>query len=325
MIISIPTGVKIFNWLFTMYKGRIQFTTPMLWTIGFLITFSIGGMTGVLLAVPGADFVLHNSVFLIAHFHNVIIGGVVFGCFAAITYWFPKATGFMLNEQWGRRAFWFWIIGFIFAFLPLYALGFMGMTRRISQNLNPEFFPFLAIAAFGTILIACGVLCQFIQFYVSIRDRDDNRDLTGDPWDARTFEWSISSPPPFYNFAVLPQGNEIDAYWYQKQRGEYDIDHKKEYEPIHMPKNTGTGVVVSTLSLILGFAMIWYLWWLAAVSLIGIIVVCIKHSFNDDVDYYVQVDEINRVESEHRKNRERAKQMAADKQKDQDEEATYVR
>ncbi len=172
MIISIPTGVKIFNWLFTMYKGRIRFTTPMMWTVGFLITFSVGGMTGVLMAVPGADFVLHNSVFLIAHFHNVIIGGVVFGCFAAITYWFPKATGFTMNETWGKRAFICWIVGFLMAFLPLYALGFMGMTRRLSQDLNPEYFPLLAVAAAGTAVIALGVACQFIQIYVSVRDRE---------------------------------------------------------------------------------------------------------------------------------------------------------
>lgn len=172
-----------------MYKGRIRFTTPMMWTVGFLITFTVGGMTGVLMAVPGADFVLHNSVFLIAHFHNVIIGGVVFGCFAAITYWFPKATGFTMNETWGKRAFYLWIVGFLMAFLPLYALGFMGMTRRLSQDINPEYFPLLAVAAAGTVVIALGVLSQFIQIYVSIRDREQNRDLTGDPWGGRTLEW----------------------------------------------------------------------------------------------------------------------------------------
>jgi cytochrome o ubiquinol oxidase subunit 1 len=300
MIISIPTGVKIFNWLFTMYKGRISFTTPMLWTIGFLISFTIGGMTGVLMAVPGADFVLHNSVFLIAHFHNVIIGGVVFGCFAAITYWFPKATGFMMNETWGRRAFWCWITGFILAFLPLYALGFMGMTRRISQDLNPEYFPFLATAALGTAIVALGVACQFIQIYVSIRDREQNRDLTGDPWDARTLEWATSSPPAFYNFAVLPKGDEIDAFWYQKQRGEHDPKQEVEYERIHMPKNSATGMYVSAWALIFGFGMIWYIWWLAAIGFIGIVVQSIVHSFNDDVDYYVEVDEIKAIEAAHK-------------------------
>ncbi|WP_059122792.1 cytochrome o ubiquinol oxidase subunit I [Vibrio sp. MEBiC08052] len=321
MIISIPTGVKIFNWLFTMYKGRIQFTSPMLWTIGFLITFSVGGMTGVLMAVPGADFVLHNSVFLIAHFHNVIIGGVVFGCFAAITYWFPKATGFMMNEAWGRRAFWCWLIGFLLAFLPLYALGFMGMTRRLSQDINHDYFPLLATAAVGTAIVALGVLCQVTQIVVSIRDREQNRDVTGDPWDGRTLEWSTSSPPPFYNFAVIPKGDQIDAFWYQKQRGEHSLDKEVEYEPIHMPKNTPTGMYVSAWSMVFGFAMIWYIWWLAAIGFIGIVVTSIWHSFNDDVDYYVQVDEIKAIEDEHRD--QVAKAKAGSQSKD-DMEVNYA-
>ncbi|MFP1558305.1 cbb3-type cytochrome c oxidase subunit I [Escherichia coli] len=201
MIIAIPTGVKIFNWLFTMYQGHIVFHSAMLWTIGFIVTFSVGGMPGVLLAVPGADFVLHNSLFLIAHFHNVIIGGVVFGCFAGMTYWWPKAFGFKLNETWGKRAFWFWIIGFFVAFMPLYALGLMGMTRRLSQQIDPQFHTMLMIAASGAVLIALGILCLVIQMYVSIRDRDQNRDLTGDPWGGRTLEWA-TCPPPLYSLPL---------------------------------------------------------------------------------------------------------------------------
>ena len=325
MIISIPTGVKIFNWLFTMYKGRITFTTPMMWTIGFLISFSIGGMTGVLMAVPGADFVLHNSVFLIAHFHNVIIGGVVFGCFAGITYWFPKATGFKLNETWGKRAFWFWLIGFILAFLPLYALGFMGMTRRLSQDLNPEYFPFLAVAAFGTALVAVGVLCQVMQFIVSIRDRKLNEDVTGDAWDGRTLEWSVPSPPPFYNFAVIPKGDELDAFWYQKERGEHDINKEVEYERIHMPKNTPTGIYVSFWSLLFGVGMIWYIWWLAIIGFAGIVITSIIHSFNDDVDYYVEVDEIKAIEKAHRERVAQAKQAELNESNKDDVEVKYAR
>lgn len=298
MIISIPTGVKIFNWLFTMYQGRIQLNSAMLWTVGFIITFSIGGMTGVLLAVPGANFVLHNSLFLIAHFHNVIIGGVVFGCFAGLTYWFPKSFGFRLNETWGIRAFWFWIIGFFVAFMPLYALGFMGMTRRISQNINPEFHPLLLVAAGGAALIACGILCQVIQVYVSIRDREQNRDLTGDPWGARTLEWSTSSPPPFYNFAVVPEIHDRDAFWDMKEKSEA---YKKpaKYEPIHMPKNTGAGVIIAGFSLVFGFAMIWDIWWMAIAGFVGMIVTWIVKSFDEDVDYYVPVDEIERIENQH--------------------------
>ncbi|MFP1722169.1 cytochrome o ubiquinol oxidase subunit I [Lonsdalea quercina] len=297
MIISIPTGVKIFNWLFTMYQGRIQLNSAMLWTIGFIITFSIGGMTGVLLAVPGANFVLHNSLFLIAHFHNVIIGGVVFGCFAGITYWFPKAFGFTLNETWGKRAFWCWIIGFFVAFMPLYALGFMGMTRRLSQQINPEFHPLLLVASAGAALIALGILCQLIQFVVSIRDREQNRDLTGDPWDARTLEWATSSPAPFYNFAVVPQVHDRDAFWEEKEKGEAYRRPNGGYEEIHMPKNTAAGLVISAFALVFGFAMIWYIWWLAAVGFVGMIATWIVHSFNQDVDYYVPVEEIERIEN----------------------------
>ncbi|KGM28481.1 cytochrome o ubiquinol oxidase subunit I [Photorhabdus luminescens] len=298
MIISIPTGVKIFNWLFTMYRGRIEYKTPMLWTVGFIVTFSIGGMTGVLLAVPGANFVLHNSLFLIAHFHNVIIGGVVFGCFAGTAYWFPKAFGFTLNEKWGVRAFWFWIIGFFIAFMPVYALGFMGMTRRISQDINPEFHTLLVVSAIGVALIAVGILCQVIQFYVSIRDRDQNRDLTGDPWGGRTLEWATSSPPPFYNFADVPHVQTRDAWWDMKEKGTA-YKRPAQYEEIHMPKNAGAGVIIAGFSLLFGFAMIWHIWWLVIASFAGMIITWIAKSFDEDVDYYVPVAEVEQIENQH--------------------------
>ena len=298
MIISIPTGVKIFNWLFTMYRGRIEFTSPMLWTVGFIITFTVGGMTGVLLSVPAANFVLHNSLFLIAHFHNVIIGGVVFGCFAGITYWFPKAFGFKLDDVWGKRAFWCWITGFFVAFMPLYVLGFMGMTRRVSQNIDPEFHGWLVVAACGAGLIAIGVLCQLIQVVVSIRDREKNRDWTGDPWGGRTLEWATSSPPPFYNFAIEPKVTGLDAFWEAKEDGSAYRQPAK-YAPIHMPKNSGAGVIIAAFSVVFGFAMIWHIWWMAIAGFVGMIATWIIHSFNDDVDYYVQVDEIERIEGQH--------------------------
>ncbi|UBO75269.1 cytochrome o ubiquinol oxidase subunit I [Aeromonas rivuli] len=301
MIISIPTGVKIFNWLFTMYRGRIAFTSPMLWTVGFIITFTIGGMTGVLLSVPAANFVLHNSLFLIAHFHNVIIGGVVFGCFAGITYWFPKAFGFTLDETWGKRSFWFWITGFFVAFMPLYVLGFMGMTRRVSQQIDPAFHGWLVVAACGAGLIAIGVLCQVIQVVVSIRDREKNRDLTGDPWGGRTLEWATSSPPPFYNFAIEPKIAGLDAFWEAKQDGSA-YQQPQRYAPIHMPKNSGAGVIIAAFSVVFGFAMIWDIWWMAIAGFVGMIATWIIHSFNDDVDYYVQVDEIERIEGQHHDN-----------------------
>ena len=297
MIIAIPTGVKIFTWLFTMYRGRLEFTSPILWTLGFIITFSIGGMTGVLLAVPGADFLLHNSLFLIAHFHNVIIGGAVFGYMAGITFWFPKAFGFRLHEGWGKASFWFWISGFYLAFMPLYILGFMGMTRRLNRVTNPEWVPLTYVAVCGAFLIGLGILCTLIQFAVSIIKRKELADVTGDPWDARTLEWSTSSPPPFYNFAVTPRGDRIDEFHEQKRDGLKPAPSK--YSPIHMPKNTGVGLIMSVGALAFGFALVWHIWWLAAVSFVGTFVVLIRNSYNTDVDYYVQPDEIDRIEKAH--------------------------
>jgi cytochrome o ubiquinol oxidase subunit 1 len=295
MIISIPTGAKIFNWLFTMYRGRVRFTTPVLWTIGFMITFTIGGMTGVLMAVPPADYVLHNSLFLIAHFHNAIIGGVVFGCMAGFTYWFPKATGFTLDERLGKVAFWCWFIGFYVAFMPLYVLGLMGMTRRLDHLDNPVWHLYLVVAMCGALLIMCGIAAQLAQIAVSIRNRAALRDLTGDPWNARTLEWSIASPAPAYNFARTPLVTGRDAYWEMKRKG---VAHRQfqAYRPIHMPRNTGTGVIISAFAAALGFALIWHIWWLAIVSFAAAIATAIAHSFNEDRDYYVSPDEVARTE-----------------------------
>ncbi|MGH8045039.1 MAG: cbb3-type cytochrome c oxidase subunit I, partial [Stenotrophomonas sp.] len=278
----------------------VQFTSPVLWTIGFMVTFTIGGMTGVMLAIPAIDFVLHNSLFLIAHFHNVIIGGVVFGMFAGITYWWPKMFGFRLNEAWGKRAFWCWFIGFYVAFMPLYILGFMGMTRRMQSYPNPEYQPLLVIAMFGAFIIGAGILCQIIQVAVSIRDRKKTADLTGDPWDARTLEWETSSPPSFYNFGSLPKVTELDDFWERKQRGEA-WERPAKYTDIHMPRNTGTGVVIGAFSLVFGFAMIWHIWWLAIVGLVGMIGTFIWRTFDKDVDYYVPAAEVERIENEHRR------------------------
>ena len=207
-IIAVPTGVKVFNWLFTMFRGRIVFKTPALWLVGFMVTFVLGGLTGVLLAVPPVDFVVHNSAFLVAHFHNVIIGGVVFGALAGITYWFPKAFGFTLDERLGQASFWCWLIGFWMAFTPLYALGLIGMTRRLQHIADPSWQPLLLVAEAGAIVIFFGILCQIAQLYVSIRTRERRLDLTGDPWNGRTLEWATSSPPPAYNFAVVPRSRD---------------------------------------------------------------------------------------------------------------------
>ncbi|MDR0213724.1 MAG: cytochrome o ubiquinol oxidase subunit I [Comamonas sp.] len=294
MIISIPTGAKIFNWLFTMYRGRIRFTVPMLWTIGFMVTFAIGGMTGVLLAVPPADFVLHNSLFLIAHFHNVIIGGVVFAVFAAINYWFPKAFGFRLNEFWGKASFWFWLVGFWVAFTPLYILGLMGVTRRANHFDDPSLQIWFIIAACGAALIAAGIGCFFIQLAVSIWKRNELRDETGDPWEGRTLEWATSSPPPQYNFAFTPVVHDIDAWTDMKKHG---YQRKLSgFEPIHMPANTGAGVVIAGLSTVLGFALIWHMWPLAIASFAATILASIIHTFNYKRDYYIPAAEVATTE-----------------------------
>ena len=294
MIISIPTGAKIFNWLFTMYRGRIRFELPMMWTMGFMITFVIGGMTGVLLAVPPADFVLHNSLFLIAHFHNVIIGGVVFGVFAAINYWFPKAFGFKLDVFWGKCSFWFWLVGFWMAFMPLYVLGLIGVTRRMSQFQDPSLQIWFQIAAVGAVLIALGVGSMLMQFYVSFKRRDELRDVTGDPWNGRTLEWSTSSPPPDYNFAFTPRIHDNDTWADMKKNG-----YKRPltgYTAIHMPKNTAAGVIISALSAAIGFCLIWHMWLGAGVVFVVMMAAIIIHTFNYKRDFYISAEEVTRTE-----------------------------
>ncbi|MFD1958495.1 cytochrome o ubiquinol oxidase subunit I [Novosphingobium panipatense] len=295
MVISIPTGAKLFNWLFTMYRGRIRYELPMMWTVAFMLTFTVGGMTGVLLAVPPADFVLHNSLFLIAHFHNVIIGGVLFGLFAAINFWWPKAFGFKLNQFWGKVSFWLWVPGFWFAFMPLYILGLMGVTRRMRVFDDPSLQIWFLIAGFGAAMIAGGIGAMLIQFAVSIWKRDELRDETGDPWNGRTLEWSTSSPPPEYNFAFTPIIQDLDAYDDMKRCGV--TRPVQGFLPIHMPKGTGTGIILAGLSTVLGFAMIWYIWWLAAVAFLGIIGYAIFHTFNYDRDYYIPAETVAETEA----------------------------
>ncbi|KVL62680.1 cytochrome ubiquinol oxidase subunit I [Burkholderia ubonensis] len=297
MIIAIPTGVKVFNWLFTMYRGRIEFSTPVLWTIGFMVTFTLGGMTGVMMAIPGADFVLHNSLFLIAHFHNVIIGGVLFGYLAGFNYWFPKAFGFKLNEKLGKAAFWFWQVGFYVAFVPLYVLGFMGMTRRLNHYDNPAWHPWLLVAAFGAVLIAIGIACQLLQLVVSIRNRNlpQSRDTTGDPWGGRTLEWATTSPPPAYNFATIPQVRTLDAFADMKARGEGQ-GKSATYRDIHMPSNTSAGLFVGVFSLALGFALVWHIWWLAIAGLAGIVATLVIYSSRNNDGYYIPASTVRRIE-----------------------------
>ena len=298
MVISIPTGVKIFNWLFTMYRGRIIFATPMMWTIGFLFTFAIGGMTGVLMSIPAVDFQVHNSLFLVAHFHNVIIGGVVFGYFAGFIYWFPKVFGFKLNERLGKYVFWCWITGFYIAFMPVYALGFMGMTRRLSHySVESGWHPYLVVAALGTFIVAAGVFFQILQVYVSFKQREQHRDTTGDPWNGRTLEWSISSPPPIYNFALTPQVNDIDEFWEAKRRAQQGGGAERpDFEDIHMPKRSGIPFILSAFVFLIGFGMIWHIFWLAGVGFFGLVGCLIARALDHNRDYYIKVDEVEKTE-----------------------------
>jgi cytochrome o ubiquinol oxidase subunit 1 len=299
MIIAVPTGVKIFNWLFTMYAGRVRFQVPILWSIGFMVTFAIGGMTGVLLAVPPADFVLHNSLFLIAHFHNVIIGGVFFGAMAGYNYWFPKAFGFRLNERWGAGAFWCWFVGFYLAFMPLYVLGLMGMTRRMQHYDNLSWQPWLMVAAFGALVILAGIVCQIVQLIVSIRDRDALRDTTGDPWNGRTLEWSTASPPPPWNYAVLPRVEGVDAFWIQKRRarlGQPASVGPPGYEPIEMPKNSPTGFIIAFFAVVTGFALIWHIWWMAIIGAIGAFVTLLFFAFRETEEIEIPAAEVARAD-----------------------------
>lgn len=301
MIIAVPTGVKVFNWLFTMYKGRIILTTPMLWVAAFFTTFAIGGMTGVLMAIPPVDFQLHNSLFLIAHFHNVIIGGVLFGYFAGIIYWFPKAFGFKLDEYWGKWSFAFWVTGFYIAFMPLYVLGLNGFMRRVNHYSDVRFQPYLIVAAIGAAFILVAIIMQIIQIIVSIKNREALRDHTGDPWNGRTLEWSIASPAPLYNFAVTPTVTSLDQLWHDKEHRSDQHHITPNYQPIHMPKNTATGFIIAVFAGIFGFAMVWHMWIPVIVGFVGMIATAIARTFSTDIDYYVDVDTIKRTEMAHLK------------------------
>jgi cytochrome o ubiquinol oxidase subunit 1 len=296
MVISIPTGAKMFNWLFTMYRGRIRFELPMMWTVAFMLTFVIGGMTGVMLAVPPADFVLHNSLFLIAHFHNVIIGGVVFGVFAAINYWWPKAFGFKLDPFWGKVSFWCWVPGFWLAFTPLYVMGLMGVTRRMRVFDDASLQPYFIVAALGAVLIACGIGAMLVQYGVSIMRREALRDETGDPWGGRTLEWATSSPPPAYNFAFTPVIHDIDAWEDMKRNG---VTRPLEgFRPIHMPRNTGAGVILAGISTVFGFAMIWHIWWMAIAGFATLLLTAIAHTFNTNRSYHIPAEVVAKTEAE---------------------------
>lgn len=288
MLIAIPTGVQVFNWILTMFKGKVTFASPMYWFMGFVCTFTLGGMAGVLMAAPPADFQVHNSLFLIAHFHTMAIGGAFFGIFAGLTYWFPKVAGFMLNEEWGKRAFWLWLVGFLVSFIPLYLLGLMGATRRIDHYAaSTGWQPFYIVSMVGFFIIMCGVIAQIIQVIVSIREK---KRATGDPWNGRTLEWATTSPPPFYNFAVIPPVTTRDAFWEIKKRGA----KPQKYEDIMMPKNTGMGVYISGFAFLIGFALVWHILALGIVGFVGVVACLIIRALDEDTEYLLPASKIEK-------------------------------
>ncbi|MFC4599781.1 cbb3-type cytochrome c oxidase subunit I [Cohnella hongkongensis] len=298
MIIAIPTGVKVFNWLFTMYRGRLSFPTPMLWMLGFIPCFVVGGMTGVLLSVAPADFQFHNSYFLIAHFHQVLIGGVAFGYFAGLYYWWPKVFGFKLNEKIGKWAFWLWNIGFYVCFMPQYVLGLMGMTRRVSSyGWDRGWYELNLTSTIGGFLMGIGFLFQVWQILHSIKFME--KDTTGDPWDGRTLEWTLPSPAPVYNFATLPVVEHKDDFWEEKQRiaAGGAPRPKPPLEPIHMPRNSGIPIIMSFFFFVAGFGFVWDWLWMIVPGLAGVAVCMLVHSFNYNTDYDIPVEEIKRAEA----------------------------
>ncbi|MCP4384933.1 MAG: cytochrome o ubiquinol oxidase subunit I [Hyphomicrobiales bacterium] len=311
MIIAVPTGVKVFDWLFTMFRGRIRFSVSMMYTVAFIVTFVIGGVSGVLLALPPADYLVHNSTFLVAHFHNMLIPGALFGYFAGLNFWFPKAFGFRLDEKWGRRSFWCWVIGFYLAFMPLYALGFMGMPRRMEHYETAAWQPYLIVAALGAVFVLFGLIFLVVQIVVSVRNRVALRDYTGDPWNGRTFEWLTASPPPPYNFAFIPTVHGRDEFFEMKQRG-VAYQRPERYEAIIMPKNSAFGIIIGGIAFVLGFAMVWHMWWLAIICAVAAAIVIVVRSSDDDTDVVLPPFAVEAIENKRYEDLANAPPAAAD-------------
>ncbi|MEG8019631.1 cbb3-type cytochrome c oxidase subunit I [Sphingomonas sp. LR55] len=295
MTIGIPTGVKIYDWIWTMFRGEVRFTVPTLYSLAFMMTFVIGGITGIVLAIPPLDYVFHNTLFLVAHFHNMLIPGTLYGMLAAYHYWFPKAFGFRLDERWGRRAFACWVGGFYLAFMPLYVLGASGMVRRTAEIFEPDFRPWLYVACGGACVLLAALGSLFVQLWVSIRDRETTRVTAGDPWDGRTLEWSTSAPPPEYNFAVLPTVVRRDEF-YEGKRDANPYAPPACYASIEVPRGSALGPVIGLAAASCGFGLVWHMWWLATLGLVGIAAALITRSFVRDTMRAIPAAEVEAVE-----------------------------
>ena len=295
MAIGVPTGVKIYDWIWTMFLGKVRFTVPMLYSLAFMMTFVLGGFTGILLAFPPLDYLVHNTVFLVAHFHNMLIPGLLYGMLAGYHYWFPKAFGFRLNEKWGRVAFGCWVVGFYLAFMPLYLLGAAGMARRTQEIFEPAFRPWLFVAGLGALVLLCGLVSMIVQLYFSIRDRRANGVFVGDPWDGRSLEWSTSAPPPEYNYAILPRVNDRDPFYDAKRKDAHYSPHAL-YGFIAVPKNSMTGPLLGLVGTTSAFGLVWHMWWLAIIGAVGVVITVISRSFCRDVHRVIAADEVERTE-----------------------------
>lgn len=291
MLIGIPTGVKIYDWMWTMFRGRIRFTVPMVYSVGFIFLFVLGGMSGILLADPGIDYQVHNSVFLVAHFHNVAVPGVLFGLLAGYHFWFPKAFGFRLSERWGMISAVCWILGFMLAFFPLYALGLMGLPRRTVSYSQPAYVPLEVVALVGAILVIVALGALVMQLWVSIKHRNENRVFVGDPWDGRTLEWSVSAPPPDYNFAAIPVVTDRDAFTLAKECGNA-YQRPDTYVDIELPKNSALGPVLGAIGLAVAFGLVWHIWWMVILSALAVIATMILSGFARDTTRIVPAQQV---------------------------------
>ena len=293
MLIGIPTGVKIYDWLWTMFRGRIRFTVPLVYSLGFMMLFVLGGLTGVILANPTIDYQAQNTLFLVAHFHNVLIPGLLFGMLAGYHYWFPKAFGFRLDERWGMAAALLFTVGFILAFFPLYALGLLGFPRRTLSYTDPVYLPYMLVAGAGAAFILAAFAALVIQLYVSVLEREQNRVPAGDPWDGRILEWSVSAPPPEYNFAVLPRVTALDDFLVAKETGRaYRMPEK--FEDIEVPKNSALGMALCVTGALMAFALVWHIWWLLVVGGVGAFSAIVGRGFVRAATRIIPASEVER-------------------------------